>query len=223
MSLVPGSIEVVPRALKKGLIVSKFLQRIVAMRGGRLPGMITVLGAEETDDGMTQSVFNMVRDSPSQAELRRLKTFTIAVGKRESSAQFYLNDISDVERLLNSFNNCLVEREGESDGTGPMMIEPGSNASGNDGEVTEDPRGPYFRQAFHQTASSLPIPIPGAIKIGAVPPIPPSPVNMRQPTGFHSHNIPTMPSPAQRALNSKSQDDDDGQPMETEDDEGITI
>jgi hypothetical protein len=105
MSLVPGSIEVVPRSLKKGLIVSKFMQRVSAKRGGRLPGLIAVFGAEEADDGMTTAVFNALRDAPSQAELRRLKTFTIAVGKRgESSAQFYLNDIADVEKVLNTLN-----------------------------------------------------------------------------------------------------------------------
>ena len=51
-SLIPGSIEVVPKTLKKGNIVTLLLNRIIACRGGRLPAMITVMGDEAVDDGM---------------------------------------------------------------------------------------------------------------------------------------------------------------------------
>ena len=87
------------------MIVSKLLQKIVAMRAGRLPGMVTVMGAEEADDGMTQAVLDAVRDSPVQGELDRMKAFTVAVGKRDSTSQFYINDIKDVENLLNTINS----------------------------------------------------------------------------------------------------------------------
>lgn len=53
-SLVPGSIEVVPKNLIKGKIVSMLLNKVVEMRAGRVPDMITVMSADEADDGMIQ-------------------------------------------------------------------------------------------------------------------------------------------------------------------------
>lgn len=75
------------------MIVNKLLHKVISMRGGRLPGMVTVMGAEEADDGMTQAVLDVIRETPVQGELRRMKAFTIAVGKRDSTSQFYINDI----------------------------------------------------------------------------------------------------------------------------------
>ena len=106
---MPGSIEVVPRTLRKGLVVSECLRRVVAMRGGKLPGLVTVFGAEEqgVDDGTTQAVYDALRDAPVVSELHKTHTYNIAVGReRASSAQFYVNNIGCVERVLRAFTEC---------------------------------------------------------------------------------------------------------------------
>eukprot|EP01040_Poterioochromonas_malhamensis_P001718 gene1718-1823_t len=99
-TLIPGSIEVVPRTLKKGNVVSILLDRVVACRGGRLPAMVTVIGDEEVDDGMFEAVYDHIAKSPPSAQLRRMKTFAITVGKRYSPANYYVNDVADVEAIL---------------------------------------------------------------------------------------------------------------------------
>jgi hydroxymethylpyrimidine pyrophosphatase-like HAD family hydrolase len=100
-TLIPGSIEVVPRTLKKGNIVTLLLKKIIACRGGRLPAMITVMGDQEIDDGMFEAVFNSIAKSPPSAQLRKTKTFCISVGKRYSPANYYVNDVA--VRLMFSF------------------------------------------------------------------------------------------------------------------------
>lgn len=99
-SLIPGSIEVVPRTLHKGLIVTKALERIMLARAGKLPGLLMVVTGEENDDGMTQAALGIIRDVPSQSDFHKIKIFTVTVSKRESPSQFYVNDVNDVENLL---------------------------------------------------------------------------------------------------------------------------
>lgn len=83
-----------PRTLKKGNVVSILLDRVVACRGGRLPAMVTVIGDEEVDDGMFEAVYDHIAQSPPSAQLRRMKTFAITVGKRYSPANYYVNDVA---------------------------------------------------------------------------------------------------------------------------------
>eukprot|EP01039_Chlorochromonas_danica_P010042 gene10042-11113_t len=101
-SLIPGSIEVVPRTLHKGQIVRSVLEKVLTVRAGKLPGLVTLFSGEESDDGMTNAVYRFFGDAPqvAQSELRHLKVFTATVGKREAASQYYLNDVTDVENLL---------------------------------------------------------------------------------------------------------------------------
>lgn len=80
--------------------MSKVFDRVLSIRAGRLPGMILVLGAEETDAGMFTAVYDLIGRSYPPAELRKLQTFTISVGKRDTRAQFYVNDVKNVEDML---------------------------------------------------------------------------------------------------------------------------
>lgn len=57
-SQIQGSIEIVPRMLDKGIMVKKFMERVVARRAGKLPAFATVIGDSTVDD-------DMVKVSPS--------------------------------------------------------------------------------------------------------------------------------------------------------------
>ena len=52
MSHIQGSIEVVPKLLNKGVIVQRFMERLVKKRAGRLPVFSMVIGDEQCDDKM---------------------------------------------------------------------------------------------------------------------------------------------------------------------------
>mmetsp|Transcript_30642 Transcript_30642/g.51813 ORF Transcript_30642/g.51813 Transcript_30642/m.51813 type:complete len:1299 (+) Transcript_30642:113-4009(+) len=99
-SLIQGSIEVVPRTLQKGFLVKPLLERVQKMRGGKLPGFLMVVGDEEADDVMVEMAYDVLSHAAPDADMRRCKTFTVSVGKRSCPAQFYVNGVSDVERLL---------------------------------------------------------------------------------------------------------------------------
>ncbi|KAJ1440890.1 hypothetical protein B484DRAFT_391004 [Ochromonadaceae sp. CCMP2298] len=101
-SLIQGSIEVVPRTLHKGLLVRPLLEKVCQMRGGRLPGLLCVVGDEESDDKMINVVYDVLSNAPANADVRRCKAFTVTVARRVCPAQFYVNDVEDVEELLAS-------------------------------------------------------------------------------------------------------------------------
>jgi trehalose 6-phosphate synthase/phosphatase len=53
-SQIQGSIEIVPKALHKGLVAKMFLERVVARRAGKLPQFALVIGDSSVDDYMFQ-------------------------------------------------------------------------------------------------------------------------------------------------------------------------
>ena len=102
------------------------LEKVLARRGGRLPGFLLVVGDEQSDDKMvevglytqlqllvvdvtadinfvlflSQVVYKVLGSVPPSAAIRSCKVFTTCVGKRTCPAQFYVNDVEDVEALL---------------------------------------------------------------------------------------------------------------------------
>lgn len=92
VSLIPGSIEVVPAVLHKGLFVRSVLQRMAAP-----PALVTVLSDDGDSDGMLEAVFQEV---PGGGAGGAAKVFTVTVGRKETPCQYYLNDVPDVEELL---------------------------------------------------------------------------------------------------------------------------
>ncbi len=111
-TLIPGSLEIVPMTLQKvslsrtqltfvhiaffviqGNIVTVMLSKILACRADRLPSLITVIGDEAVDDGMFTAVYDLIAQAPPQALLRQLKVFTVTVGKKQSPANYYLNEV----------------------------------------------------------------------------------------------------------------------------------
>lgn len=86
----------------KGQIVRSVLEKVLTVRAGKLPGLVTLFSGEESDDGMTNAVYRFFGDAPqvAQSELRHLKVFTATVGKREAASQYYLNDVTVIPFLL---------------------------------------------------------------------------------------------------------------------------
>eukprot|EP00595_Chromulina_sp_UTEXLB2642_P002684 CAMPEP_0196762724 /NCGR_PEP_ID=MMETSP1095-20130614/2653_1 /TAXON_ID=96789 ORGANISM="Chromulina nebulosa, Strain UTEXLB2642" /NCGR_SAMPLE_ID=MMETSP1095 /ASSEMBLY_ACC=CAM_ASM_000446 /LENGTH=1168 /DNA_ID=CAMNT_0042114379 /DNA_START=78 /DNA_END=3584 /DNA_ORIENTATION=- len=107
MSMIQGSIEVVPKQLHKGVITSLFLNRIQQKRANRLPAFALVIGDEVSDDFMHDSLYNHIASSLPGAGLRNFEGFTVTVGKRDGSpALYYTNDVTDVENLLVALQNA---------------------------------------------------------------------------------------------------------------------
>jgi len=100
VSHIQGSIEVVPSQLNKGVLVRHFLRRLITKRATRLPIFACVIGDEVSDDIMFDALFDVVSETGCPARLTDLRTFTVCVGRRETPADFYVNDVTDVEHLL---------------------------------------------------------------------------------------------------------------------------
>lgn len=121
--MIPGSIEVVPRTLSKANITRQLLNQVLALRAGKLPRFISVMGSDEHDAGLFEAVRDMIATVPPSAALSESKIWLITVGnvgRKEKQAAavtgikdkhhqsqfphaaFYLNEVSDVEALLQS-------------------------------------------------------------------------------------------------------------------------
>ena len=59
VSHIQGSIEVVPKQLNKGVIVQRFLNRLIQKRAGRLPVFALIIGDELSDDVMFEVSFHL--------------------------------------------------------------------------------------------------------------------------------------------------------------------
>eukprot|EP01038_Epipyxis_sp_PR26KG_P011996 gene11996-16059_t len=102
VSLIQGSIEVVPKSLDKGIMVKSLLSKVVEKRGGKLPLVSVIIGDEESDDKMFEALYDFIAASDPRADVKRMNAFTICVGKRKTPARFFVNDVKDVESLLSS-------------------------------------------------------------------------------------------------------------------------
>eukprot|EP00128_Syssomonas_multiformis_P018365 Colp12_sorted_trinity150504_noHs@3578 len=105
-SLIQSSLEVVPRNLHKGLLIKPLLEKVMGRRGGRLPGFLMVIGDEASDDKMVEVVYETLGSVAPSAGLGHCRTFATCVGKRNCPAQYYLNDVEDVQSLLNRLANA---------------------------------------------------------------------------------------------------------------------
>jgi len=108
MSLIQSSIEIVPRQLNKGLFVQRFLDRALSQRGGQLPSLGVVVGDDTSDDYMIQAYTNMICSAPPvswSSSLSSPSLFSIVVGRKESAADYYVNEVKDLEELLTSLTS----------------------------------------------------------------------------------------------------------------------
>ena len=100
-SLIPGSIEVVPRTLNKSLLLKHLLAQITSLRAGRLPSFIAVFGADDQDSSLFTAAYDMLTQAAPQAgPLSQCRLWTVAVGRAEAAAKYIVQDVSEVEALL---------------------------------------------------------------------------------------------------------------------------
>jgi hypothetical protein len=87
----------------QGMMVTKFLNRVMKKRSGLLPAFAVVIGDDESDDYMYRSLYQHLVHSAPNADLARSRSFTVVVGRRQCPAHYYINEVSDVEKLMLSF------------------------------------------------------------------------------------------------------------------------
>ncbi|KAG2303710.1 hypothetical protein Bca52824_032361 [Brassica carinata] len=88
-------VEVKPQGVSKGLAVKKVIHRMV--ENGNSPDMVMCIGDDRSDEDMFESILNTVTnpDLPMRPEI-----FACTVGRKPSKAKYFLDDVSDVLKLL---------------------------------------------------------------------------------------------------------------------------
>jgi len=99
-SLIQGSIEVVPKGLHKGVIAKAFLERVLEFRGGKLPLFTCVIGDEPSDDKLFEAFYDIFGSTKAGNGGEKMDAYTITVGSRLCPAEYYSNDVADVESIL---------------------------------------------------------------------------------------------------------------------------
>lgn len=83
------------QGVSKGLVAEKVLSRMV--NSGRPPDFVMCIGDDRSDEDMFESILSTV-SSPSLPSAPEI--FACTVGRKPSKAKFYLDDTSDVVKLL---------------------------------------------------------------------------------------------------------------------------
>ncbi|CAN7133841.1 unnamed protein product [Brassica rapa subsp. narinosa] len=88
-------VEVKPQGVSKGLAVEKVIHRMV--ENGNSPDMVMCIGDDRSDEDMFESILNTVTnpDLPMRPEI-----FACTVGRKPSKAKYFLDDVTDVLKLL---------------------------------------------------------------------------------------------------------------------------
>lgn len=83
------------QGVSKGLAVEKVIHRMV--ENGNSPDMVMCIGDDRSDEDMFESILNTVTnpDLPMRPEI-----FACTVGRKPSKAKYFLDDVSDVLKLL---------------------------------------------------------------------------------------------------------------------------
>ncbi|CAL5197032.1 unnamed protein product [Lathyrus oleraceus] len=88
-------VEVKPQGVTKGLVAEKVLLNMV--NGGNPPDFVMCIGDDRSDEDMFESILSTVScpSLPSAPEI-----FACTVGRKPSKAKYFLDDTTDVVRLL---------------------------------------------------------------------------------------------------------------------------
>ncbi len=100
-----GYLEVRPTGVNKGAFVEKMLDRMTQQDPNSPPDFVLVVGDEESDEAMFESVNNYEEHQRARSKLegeccKQVHCFTVTVGKKRSTALNYLHDIEEVHELL---------------------------------------------------------------------------------------------------------------------------
>lgn len=88
-------VEVKPQGVSKGLVAEQVLLRMV--ESGNPPDFVMCIGDDRSDEDMFESILSTVSSAslPAAPEI-----FACTVGQKPSKAKYYLDDVSDVVRML---------------------------------------------------------------------------------------------------------------------------
>ncbi|XP_010653280.1 probable alpha,alpha-trehalose-phosphate synthase [UDP-forming] 10 [Vitis vinifera] len=88
-------VEVKPQGVSKGLVAEKVLSTMV--NDGKPPDFVMCIGDDRSDEDMFEGIFRTI-SSPSLSMSPEI--FACTVGQKPSKAKYYLDDTTDVVRLL---------------------------------------------------------------------------------------------------------------------------
>jgi trehalose 6-phosphate synthase/phosphatase len=94
-------VEVKPQGVSKGLVAEKVLMQMV--ESGNAPDFVMCIGDDKSDEDMFESIMSTVSGPllPAAPEI-----FACTVGKKPSKAKYYLDDATDVIKLLQGLANA---------------------------------------------------------------------------------------------------------------------
>ncbi|KAF4355489.1 probable alpha,alpha-trehalose-phosphate synthase [UDP-forming] 9 [Cannabis sativa] len=98
-------VEVKPQGVSKGLVAEKVLLRMV--EEGTAPDFVMCIGDDRSDEDMFESILSTV-SSPSLPAPPEI--FACTVGRKPSKAKYYLDDATDVVKLLEGLATASVPK-----------------------------------------------------------------------------------------------------------------
>ncbi|KAJ4879694.1 hypothetical protein Rs2_36748 [Raphanus sativus] len=116
-------VEVKPQGVSKGLAVEKVIHRMV--ENGISPDMVMCIGDDRSDEDMFESILNTVTnpDLPMRPEI-----FACTVGRKPSKAKYFLDDVSDVLKLLEGLGAASSSSKPEYEQTSASSSSSSSHA-----------------------------------------------------------------------------------------------
>mmetsp|Transcript_7739 Transcript_7739/g.11490 ORF Transcript_7739/g.11490 Transcript_7739/m.11490 type:complete len:1082 (+) Transcript_7739:42-3287(+) len=103
---LPASLEIVPRIVHKGVIVTEYLRRIAAIRASKLPSFVLVAGNEPNDNKMFDAVYGEISKSRPQDGIDTCAAFSVHIGKSDDhTAGTYLPSVEEMKDLLTTLAN----------------------------------------------------------------------------------------------------------------------
>ncbi|XP_020090067.1 probable alpha,alpha-trehalose-phosphate synthase [UDP-forming] 9 isoform X2 [Ananas comosus] len=99
-------VEVKPQGVSKGLVVEKLLRTMV--HNGKPPDFVMCIGDDRSDEDMFESLSDTANSKlfPSVPEV-----FACTVGQKPSKAKYYVNDTTEVIRLLKAIASVSTQND----------------------------------------------------------------------------------------------------------------
>ncbi|KAK9669409.1 hypothetical protein RND81_13G127700 [Saponaria officinalis] len=98
-------VEVKPRGVSKGLVTEEALSELT--RNGKPPDFLLCIGDDRSDEDMFESILSKA-SCPSWPVSPEI--FACTVGQKPSKAKYYLNDTTDVMKLIEGLANASSEK-----------------------------------------------------------------------------------------------------------------
>jgi trehalose 6-phosphate synthase/phosphatase len=101
-----GYVEVKPKGINKGAFASFILKE--ELKRKRIPDFILAIGDDTADEEMFKYLHK--KKPIIKRYSKNLKTYTVTVGKKPSSADSYVDSTSDVRALLEAFMHSSLKK-----------------------------------------------------------------------------------------------------------------